>query len=112
MGEQVTTTLDDDLYDEVCREHRDTGKSKSQVVNDRVRAGFNGDAATLGDTLLPVFGQSLFIAGFVVAMFAMFAGGIAMSLLGLGLMLGAKVDEYMEKHDVPPLKALIRVLGA
>lgn len=112
MGEQVTSTLDEDLYDKVCEEHTETGKSKSQVVNDRVRAGYNGDAATLSDTILPVFGQSLFIAGFMVAMLLAFATGIGTSLLGLGLMVGAKVDEYATKHDVAATTALIRVLGA
>lgn len=112
MGEQVTATLDEDLYDLVCDEHTETGKSKSQVVNDRVRAGYNGDAPTLADSIVPVFGQSLFIAGFVVAMFAMFVVGIGTSLFGLGLMLGSKVDEYKNKHNVPATTALVRVLGA
>jgi len=112
MGEQITATLDDDLYDSVCEEHTDTGKSKSQVVNERVRAGYNGTNPSLADSILPVFGQSLFIAGFAVAMFATFASGVGLSLLGLGLMVGAKVDEYMEKHDVPAWTALVKVLGA
>lgn len=112
MGEQVNTTLDDDLYDKVTDEHTETGKTKSKVVNDRVRAGYNGDGPTLGDSVLPVFGQSLFVAGFVVAAFAYFGSGLAMSLLGLGLMVGAKVDEYMERHNVAATTALVRVLGA
>lgn len=112
MGDQVTATLDTDLYDKVCREHRDSGKSKSQVVNDRVRAGYNGKAATLADTILPAFGQSLFVAGFVIAAFTTTWVGVGTALFGLSLMLGSKADEYATKHGVNTTTALVRVLGA
>lgn len=112
MGEQVTAVLDDDLYDEVTAEHEESGRSKSQIVNDRVREGYNGENPTLADSIMPVFGQSLFVAGFVVSLLSAFLGGIAIALLGLSLMIGAKVDEYKERHDVPATTALIRVLGA
>lgn len=112
MGEQVHPTLDEDLYDKVCEEHNETGKSKSQVVNERVRKGYNGNGPTLADSILPVFGQSLFVAGFIVALLTTFISGIGIALLGLSLMIGAKVDEYMEHHDVTATTALIKVLGA
>lgn len=112
MGEQITVTLDDELYDKVTDEHRETDKSKSRVVNQRVRAGYNGHDSTLADSILPVFGQSLFVAGFVIAAFGLFASGVGSALFGLGLMLGAKVDEYKEEHDVAATKALVKVLGA
>lgn len=112
MGQQVTATLDEDLYDRVCDEHTETGKSKSQVINDRVRSGYNGSDPTLVDSIIPVFGQSLFVVGFVVALLSTFISGIGIALFGLGLMVGAKVDEYMVKHEVPATTALIRVLGA
>lgn len=112
MGEQVHPTLDEDLYDRVCEEHNETGKSKSQVVNERVRKGYNGTKPTLADSIIPTFGQGLFVAGFVVALLATWVGGVGIALLGLALMIGAKVDEYSAKHDVPATTALIKVLGA
>lgn len=112
MGRQVNTTLDDDLYDKVCDEHDRTGKSKSQIVNDRTRSGYNGDGPSLADSILPALGQGLFVAGFVFAMFESFPLGVGLSLFGLALMIGAKVDEYKAKHNVPAWTALVRVLGA
>jgi len=112
MGEQVNTTLDDDLVERVLEEHRNTGKSKSQVVNDRVRSGYNGTDPTLADTILPIFGQGLFVAGLLWAVFAMLLPGLGMAVVGTGLMIGAKVDEFMEKHEVPAMTALVKVLGA
>lgn len=112
MGQQVTTTLDDDLYDEVCEESTQTGKSKSQVVNDRVRSGYNGDAPTLADSIMPVFGQSLFVVGFLLSLLGGSMAWAGVALVGLGLIVGAKVDAYMTKHNVAVTTALIRVLGA
>lgn len=112
MGQQVTATVDEDLYDNVCEEHTDTGKSKSQVVNDRLRDAYESDTPSLGDTIIPIFGQGLFVAGFIVALIGTFIGGVGMAFVGLGLMVGAKVDEYMTEHNVPATTALIRVLGA
>jgi len=112
MGQQVTATLDEDLYDRVCEEHTDTGKSKSQVVNDRVRSGYNGSDPTLADSIMPIFGQSLFVVGFLLALLggSITWGGVA--VVGVGLIIGAKVDEYSEKHEVPATTALVKVLGA
>lgn len=115
MGEQTTVTLDDDLYDRVCTEHRETGKSKSKIVNQRVREGYAGRARdpTLADTALPQFGEGLFVAGFVSAFYAGLTPATgALVFFGLALLIGAKVDDYRAKHDVGPVTALIRVLGA
>jgi len=112
MGEQVHPTLDEDLYQQVLEEHRESGRPKSQVINDRVRAGYNGTDPTLADTLLPIFGQGLFVAGLLWAVFAMLLPGLGMAAVGTGLMIGAKVDEFMEKHEVPAMTALVKVLGA
>jgi len=112
MGEQVHPTLDEDLYDRVLAEEEETGKSKSKIINQRVRAGYNGKEPSLMDSIMPIFGQGLFVAGFIVALVAMPISGVGMSLFGLAMMIGAKVDEYATKHDVPASKALIKVLGA
>lgn len=112
MGEQVTTVLEDDVYDRVCDEHEETGKSKSKVVSNRVEGGYNGKEPTLMDTILPTFGEGLFVSGWVVAFLSTFIVGVAMSLLGLGIFIGAKVDEHMEEYDVSAGEALIQVLGA
>ena len=111
MGEAVTTTLDGDLYDEVLEEHNRTGKSKSQVVNERVRAGYNGSEHTLSDTLLPVFGQSLFVVGFIVGFYKTIPFGVSISLIGLMLMIGSKINEYRTRYEVDRITALKAVLG-
>lgn len=113
MGRQITATLDHDLYDKVTDESNDREVSKSKVVNERVRDGYkdnpnNGN----GFTVLPAFGQSLFVAGFIVALLAFVWGGVAMAMLGLALMVGPKVDGYAEAHDVPHTTALFEVLGS
>jgi len=112
MGEQVHPTLDEDLYDRVLAEEEQTGKSKSKIINQRVRRGYNGDTPTLADSIMPVFGQGLFVAGFIVALIANLYSGVGLALVGLAMMIGAKVDEYSSKHDVAITTALIRVLGA
>lgn len=112
MGKQITATLDEDLYDKVTDDHTETGKSKSSIVNDRVRDSYEKDKKEkAGDNILPYFGQGLFVAGFVIAMQA-FPVGVTMAMLGLALMVGAKTDEYVEKHGVGYWKAFVNVLGA
>jgi hypothetical protein len=112
MGDQLHPTVDEDIYQQVCDEHERTGRSKSRVVNRRLRQSYQEDSETLADTVLPTFGQSLFVAGFIVALLEVFTLGLGTTLIGLGLMIGAKVDEYSESHGVPAHVALVRVLGA
>jgi len=112
MGERLTVRFDEDNTDNLLAEHDETGKDKGRIVNERLRQAYNGNKPTLADSIIPTFGQSLFVAGFVVALLATWVGGVGIALLGLGLMVGAKVDEYSAKHDVPVTTALIKVLGA
>jgi hypothetical protein len=125
MDSRVNVTLDDDLYDYVTAEHNRTGRSKSKVVNDHVRQAkehteiiehakeqATGSEPSLADTLFPVFGQSLFIAGFVLAFFITLGAGVGTSFLGLAMLVGAKSDEYAKAHGVDRRTAFIKVLGA
>lgn len=112
MGERLTVTLDDDVYSEVNTEHEVKDSSKSSVVNDRLRQAYTTEEPTLADSILPEFGQGLFVAGWVVAFLSTFIVGVGMSLLGLGLFVGAKVDDHMQEYDVSATKALFQVLGA
>lgn len=112
MGEQVYATLDDDLYDKVNEEHEQTGRKKSKIINEKVRIGYKRSQPSLADSVFPTFGEGLFVAGWVVASLSTFVVGVVMSLLGLGLFVGAKVDAHMTEYDVSATKALIQVLGA
>jgi len=114
MGEKPRQTVrfDEDLYDKVCEEENRTGNTKSKIVNKRIRRGYEKRNATLEDTILPVFGQGLFVAGFVVALISLFWAGIGLGLSGLGIIIGVKVDAYMDRYHVNALTALVRVLGA
>jgi len=112
--QRLTASLDEDLYDEVCDIHAETGKTKSEIVNDAVRTAFDDrdQEPTLDDSVLPVFGQSLFVAGFVIAAYSPFAVGVGTALIGLALLIGAKVDRHMAEYDLDAPTALVRVLGA
>jgi hypothetical protein len=44
MPRRTTLTLEDDVFDEVRREARRTGKSVKQVVNDALRTGLHAPA--------------------------------------------------------------------
>jgi len=114
MGNQLTTNVDDELYERVIDEHAETGKSKSQVVAERLRDGYAAKdrEPTLDDSVLPVFGQSLFVAGFVIAAYTPLAYGVTVALCGLALVIGAKVDRHMAEYDLDAPTALVRVLGA
>jgi hypothetical protein len=113
MG-RVNASLDEDLYDRICEDHGRTGTSKSQIENDLVREGYEArdQEPTLDDSVLPVFGQSLFVAGFVIAAYSPFAVGVGTALIGLALLIGAKVDRHMAEYDLDAPTALVRVLGA
>lgn len=113
MGDrnQITATLTDDVYEDIIEEHNQTGKTKAEVAAERLEREYRMHSS-LSDTIIPIFGQSLFVAGFIVSFLNGMFVGVGVALLGLGLMLGAKVDEYCKSHGVPAHVALIRVLGA
>jgi hypothetical protein len=113
MGKQITATLDDGLYDEVTEEHNQTDKSKSRIVNERVRQAYNHEEPSLADSIFPAFGQSLFVAGFVIALVGpgLLGPGVVMGFMGVAMLLGAKADNYATKHSVPFRKAFVHVLG-
>lgn len=112
MGERLTITLQDDNYSNVTDDHERTGQSKTEIVNKQLRESYHNGEPTLADSIIPQFGQGLFIAGWVVALLFAMIPGVGMSLLGLALVIGAKVDEHMKKFDVSATTALIQVLGA
>jgi Flp pilus assembly protein TadB len=111
MGERVKATLDDDVYDSVLEEHRRTGKSKSQIVNDRTRKAYQNGQESLDDTFLPVFGQALFIVGFVIAFYASMLSGIGVSLLGGAMMIGSNVDHQLQNGADGVGEALRKSIG-
>jgi len=110
--DRLTIRFDDDVLDSVLERHEKTGKNKAKIVNENLRRSFNHDEPSLMDSIMPVFGQGLFVAGFIVALIANLYSGVGLALVGLAMMIGAKVDEYSSKHDVAITTALIRVLGA
>jgi len=117
MGQRhrLTVRFDDDVHDHILERHNETNEDKARIINKQLREAFTEEeqnAPTLGDTVIPLFGQGLFVAGFVVALISTMVGGVGMSLVGLGLVIGSKVDEYSTKHEVPATTALIKVLGA
>jgi len=97
MGNRIKTNLDPDLEDEVLRRHNQSGRSKSQIVNDMAREGWQIER-NKGDTLdsfITVFGQSLFVAGPLIALLSTMGPGIGVMMLGLGLMLWGSMQKYV-----------------
>lgn len=110
MGEKVQAYLDDDLYDEVLEEHEQTGKSKSEIVNEAVRSNYE---PTGSSWFLQSFSQALFVVGFVlVATRAVsFAVGLGVSFIGLGLMLWFQIQEHASEPNTTLWEAFKRTLG-
>lgn len=109
MGGKVQAYLDDDLYDEVCEIQENTGKSKSEIVNEHLRESLKSS----GNWFLSSFAQSLFVIGFVLAAAGVtsFAAGVAISMFGLGLMLWFQVEEHVKAADTGYWEAFKRTLG-
>lgn len=107
MSQEVRAYLDEDVYDDVCEESDRTGKSKSKVVNENVRAGLS-DAE---DWFMRSFAQSLFVIGFVIAYYQSFAAGVGTSFLGLGLMLYFQMNAHVKQRDASYWEAFKRTLG-
>lgn len=110
MGERLTVTLEEDNFDEVLEIHNQTGKSKSKIVNEQMRDG--GQASpTLEDGFLPVFGQALFIVGFVIAFYTTMTTGLGVSVVGGAVIIGAKMDDMKARHDAGWLQAFRLAVG-
>jgi hypothetical protein len=105
-----TITFEEDVYDELCSEHEKTGKDKSQIVNEELREGLLESNASW---FLGSFAQSLFVIGFVLvaAGATSFAVGVAISMLGLGMMLWFQVEEHASGADMGYWEAFKRTLG-
>lgn len=107
MGDRVQANLDDDLYDEVTKTSEETGKSKSEIVNEHVRYSVEGG----DDWFMRSFAQSLFVVGFVIGYYARFYAGVGVSLLGLGLMVWFQMQDHAEAPNVGYWEAFKRTLG-
>jgi len=111
MGEPLTVHLDDDVYDSTLEIHKRTGQSESSIVNNAAKRGFEQTKPTLSDSLFPTFGQALFIVGWVVAFYTTIITGAGISIFGLAIMLGAKVDEHLANGAESYTVAFKRSLG-
>jgi len=98
MGKpRLTISFDEDLYEDMLARSERTGKAKGEVVNDRYRQSLNG-GETKGNTLdsfVTVFGQSLFVAGPLIALLSTFGPGLGVMALGLGLMVWGSMQQYV-----------------
>lgn len=107
MSQEVRAYLDEDVYDDVCEESERTGKSKSQIVNDNVRAGL----ADAQNWFMRSFSQAMFVVGFVIGYYQTFAAGVGVSFVGLGLMLWFEMQQHVEQRDISHWEAFKRTLG-
>lgn len=112
MGEPITARLDDDVHEKVLAEHRETGKSKSKIVNQRTREAYENGRHSLEDTFLPVFGQALFVAGMIVPLYHELVVGLAVMLVGIALVVGSNVDHHLKNGADGYGEALLKGLGA
>jgi len=115
MGQRhrLTVRFDDDVHDHILERHNETNEDKARIINKQLREAFTEEeqnAPTLGDTVLPVFGQGLFVVGLVFGLLAASLSGFGMSAIGIALIVGAKADEYSTRHGVPATTALVKVL--
>lgn len=98
MGDRIKTNLDEDIHEFVNQRHTRTGKSKSQIVNELAREGYEGSENTVPG-FQSLLGQSLFVAGPIVALLAQMAPGIGMMVLGLGLLLYGSMQTHMARGE-------------
>lgn len=108
---EVRAYLDEYTYDRVLEEEERTGKNKSQIVNERAREGYEKKEHTLEDSLLPTFGQALFIAGFVIAFYASMVSGLGVSALGGAMVIGSNVDAQLKNGADGYGEAIRRSIG-
>jgi len=113
MGkERMTISVSQDVYQDVTDRVERTGKTKTDVVEEgyregRLRADGGGDDGRFYGTL----GQSLFVAGPVVALLAAMAPGIGMMIFGLGLMLWGQSRRQLANGADGYGEAIRRSLG-
>lgn len=110
MGDRIKTNLDDDLHAEVLRRHRETGQSKSQIVNELVRSGVE-ERETLFESFYTNFGIAMFVAGGVVGALQAVPVGVGMLLFGLMLMLFGGAMQERRVHNVSRWQAIKSTLG-
>lgn len=106
MSTPVTAHLDDDLYEDVVDRAEERDTSNSRVVNELLAETIRTpETATDGGTprggFWQAIGQSLFVAGFIVALLApaSFLSGVGMSMFGLGLMLWTNIQTHMQAGE-------------
>ena len=109
MGDRIKTNLDEDIHEYVLEEHRKTDRPKSDIVNDLARKGFEGPDTATG--FLTLLGQSLFVAGPVVALLSVVAPGVGMMVFGLGLMIYGPMQRYMAQGHSLPKAAKLTLLS-
>lgn len=113
MGkEEVRAYLDDYTYNKVMSEHNETGRSKSEIVNQRLRGAYEEDAPSLEDSFLPTFGQALFIAGVIIPLYHTLIVGMAVMVLGIGLVVGSNIDKHFKNGADNYTQAFMQALGA
>jgi len=115
MSQEVRTYLDDDVYDDICTEAENTGKSKSSIVNDKVRTAITDDDTdddtNTDNVFMQTFGQALFVGGFIVGYYQSFLTGVLVGFMGLGIMLWTEMQTHLQNPDVGYLGAFTRTLG-
>jgi len=111
MGDRIKTNLDRDLHDEVLNRHEQTGKSKSQVVNEMVREGYEAEGKTFVEQFYSNLGAALFVAGGVVGIFQGVGIGVGMILFGVLLMLWGSMKAHMNGSEMGAGAALKTTLG-
>lgn len=111
MAEPITARLDDDVHEQVLREHRETGKSKSSIVAERTRKGYERGSGSLEDSFLPTFGQALFVAGMIVPLYHTLLIGLGVMLVGVALVLGSNVDHQLKNGADGYGEAFKRAVG-
>jgi len=109
MSQEVRAYLDDDVYDHVCEESETTGKTKSSIVNEKVRTAM-ADTST-DNWFMQAFGQALFVAGFIAGYYQTFTTGLMVGFMGLGIMLWTEMQSHLQQSDVGYLEAFTRTLG-
>ena len=106
MGDRIKTSLDPDLHDEVLQRHEKTSKSKSQIVNEMVREGYESEPSSFLESFYSNFGGALFVAGAVLGVFESLPLAVGIMAFGLGLMLYASVKAQMSARNVGARRAL------
>lgn len=111
MGDRIKTSLDPDLHEEVLHRHQRTGKSKSQIVNEMAREGYEAETATFAEQFYSNLGAATFVAGGVVGIFQSVPIALGMVLFGVMLMLWGSMKAHMNGNGMSTGQALKTTLG-